>query len=511
MAAGHTADATHVVGAERAAVPWWAARHMRMGLLLACLLGAVLVLLDTRSAWLGLGGNSGAQAELPSFRAGCPSHNAPPAQTVTASELRVLRAQLSPIMPARVGRRYEAGAIATGNLWSDDEPLSPPSSPGSPTVAGYEIRWWALDREGAEDDVVADVLEFATARAAEHTLESAASPHCRRDAASHTVRYPQGAHELVWVNPDGAREWDVMFVRGRRLYRVADVPPEYLFTTTGPRQGKRERRRDGATPSALACALPAARCPAGAASLGSTSLASLARLPRASGPGAPPNRAQAIAYAHAVNLRGYHVPGMTAIAPERPAGDRDFWEALARCTSAARSIRPVAAIRSPLFRYAGAGRYEVVYSTVAVFPSGALAARYLATVATARARSCIARAYRRRGQLSAAAGGAGAAAGDATRLTGVTALPLATPVPRSYRGVGPYRATALRLAMQASYPTRRGRRAQLPLYIEGFVFVDGRAVVELASLALPRPFPQANERFLETTLVGRAEANTGGL
>jgi hypothetical protein len=84
-------------------------------------------------------------------------------------------------------------------------------------------------------------------------------------------------------------------------------------------------------------------------------------------------------------------------------------------------------------------------------------------------------------------------------------------VPRSYRGGAPYRATALRLTMQAGYRTRRGRRGRLALFIQGFASVDGRAVVELASLALPHELSAAEESFLQATLVGRAEANEGVL
>jgi hypothetical protein len=449
--------------------------------LLACLLAAVLALLDIRGAWLGLGG--GAEAAF-----ACPGLQAPEVRSIPTRGLAELGAPLTRIMPTRVGRVYERGLIATGNLWSDDEPREPPAG-RSLAPAGYEVRWWALDRDGDEDDVAADVLELATAREAERTLALAASPRCRRYGVARAVRYPAGAREVFWVNPDDALEWDVMFVRGRRLYRVGDVPPEYLLTTTEPWQRRLERSRDAGTAKALACALPEAGCPPDAGTLHETSLAPLPDgSPRAI---ATPTAAQAALYAHAVNLRPYHLPGMTQVGPEGPLEDHSYWGAFARCTGRLHSVRAIAAIHSPIFRYTGHGYDEAVYSVVAVLPSSALAARYVGVLASAHARACVAGDYTQ--QLAHAA-----------RAT-IAARALPTPVPRSYRGPGAYRAAALRLKLHAA-PARRGR-AGATLYVQGFVFADGRAVVELISFTSAHPFSQAEEHFLETVLVGRAEAN----
>lgn len=488
-----------------AALPWWADRRLRLGLLLACLLAAVLTLLDMRGSWFGIGGGDGAQAGTLALAAGCPGHDAPPPRTVTTSDLGELQALLSPTVPARLGRVYASGAIATADLWTDDEPQPLPSRVTGAMPAGYEIRWWTLDREGAEDDVVAELLEFATARQAQQTLRLASSPHCRRDGESHSLPYPEGARELRWINPDKAREWDVLFARGRRLYEIADAPPEYLLTTTPREQATRELLRDAATPRVLACTLPAAGCPANTNSPRSAGLASRPPSAHAADRGAAPSRAQAIAYAHAVNLRGYHLPWMSEIAREGPASDRDYWEGLAHCTGELHATRAIAAIRSPLFRYERADRYEVVYSTVVVFADAALADRYFAALATPRARSCIVRAYRRRSQSSAAFEGTGA--NLSMSLASIAAAPLATPTPRSYRVGLPYHATALRLTMQAGYRTRSGRRARLGLFIQGYAFAAGRTVVELASLASPRELSAAAESYLEATLVARAEAS----
>ncbi len=501
------------LGAHGTALPWWANRHLRLGLLLAGLLAAVLALLGTRGSWFGLDGAATAQAGLPAIPADCPGHDAPAPRTVAAGELGALGRPLAAIMPARVGRIYESGSIATGELWSDDTPQRLPSGGDAPTPAGYEIRWWALDREGAEDDVAADALEYSSAGQAEQALRLAASPRCRRDGASSAPRYPGGARELTWVNPDDAREWDVLFARGPRLYRVTDVPPEYLLTTTGPRQDRRERLRDGATPEALACALPGAGCPHGAGSLGASSLAPLPRSPRAAALGPPPSATAAAAYGHAVNLRGYLLPGASAIAPEAPAVDRGYWQVFARCSGPAGSPGVLASIRSPLFRTRRADRYNlvysVVYSAVLVFPGDVPAARYLTALASPRARDCLAGSFRRLARRLASK--SAAPSGDRVRLGHIAATAPATPTPRSYRGGAPYRATALRLSMQATYRTRRGRLVQVPFYLEDFLFADGPAVVELVSQSLWHPAWRAEERFLEASLVGRAEAHEAEL
>ncbi len=497
------------LGAHGSALPWWANRHLRLGLLLAGLLAAVLALLGARGSWFGLDGAATAQAGLPAIPADCPGHDAPAPRPVAAGELGALGTPLAAIMPARVGRIYESGSITTGELWSDDAPQRLPPGGDAPTPAGYEIRWWALDREGAEDDVAADALEYSSAGQAEQALRLAASPRCRREGASSAPRYPGGARELTWVNPDDAREWDVLFARGPRLYRVTDVPPEYLLTTTGPQRDRRERLRDGATPEALACALPGAGCPRGAGSLGASSLALLPRSPRAAALGPPPSAAAAAAYGHAVNLRGYLLSGASAIAPEAPAVDRGYWQAFAHCSGAAGPPRVLASIRSPLFRTRSADRYNLVYSAVVVFPGDAPAARYLTALASPRARDCLAGYFRRLAERLASK--RAKPSGDRVSLGHITVTAPATPTPRSYRGGAPYRATALRLSMQAVYRTRRGRRVQAPFYLEDFLFADGPAVVELASQSLGRPFWRAEERFLEAALVGRAEAHEAEL
>lgn len=482
---------------------WWASSRIRLSLLLTGLAAALLALLSMRGGLLDLGGGP-VQASGAAFAPGCPGRAAPEVASIPVQDLAALRDAVARIMPPRVGRVYEKGTVTTSNLWSDNQPRSLSSSPARSVPAGYEIRWWALDRDGNEDDIVADVFEFATHRQAQDVLARAASTRCRRYGEAHAARLPSGAGNLSWVNPDNAEQWDVLFVRGRRLYRVGDVPASYP-PPPGPQQHRLRQLAVERTGDVLACALPDAACPASAVSARATSLATLA----ASSPAQPRSRrsvtrGQASTYAHAVNLRGYDVPEMTPVTRESTTENPGYWDAFVRCTGERRSTHVVVAIQSPTFRYQGRLEGRFVYSTVAVFPSEADADRYLAALASARARTCVTRSYdqrllRRRSQRRL------------LRVGRIAAGPLLAPAPASYRGLGPYRGTGLRLTIPISYTTRRGRRLQLHSYLESFAFAYGPAVIGLAAENEYRPFARANEQYLMSKLVGRAEANEADL
>ncbi len=418
------------------------------------------------------------------------------------ADLAVLHDAAARIMRTPAGRVYEQGTITTSDLWTDDSPSALSGSPTSPAPAGYEIRWWALTRDGSEDDVAADVFEFATQRQAREVLMRASSARCRPHGESHTALLPSGASSLAWTNPDNVEEWDVLFVRGRRLYRVDDVPADYP-APSGSRQRRLKQIAVEKTVAVLACALPDADCPASAASARPPDLATLV-VGGSAGPGSsrPVSRERASAYAHAVNLHGYDVPEMTAVTREGIPEGVGYWGELARCAGE-RGLGSSATGESPVFRFGGRVQGGFLYSTVTVFASDADAQRYLAALASARAGSCLARSYQRRLVNRHSQG--------SIRIGRVVANALPAPVPTSYRGFGPYRGTALRLTIPISYSSRRGERAQLDSYVEGFAFAYGRAVVGLAAQGESRPFSSADEEYLVRQLVGRSEAYEAGL
>jgi hypothetical protein len=494
---------TDALGAERAfeltttRSPWWASSRLRLSFLLTGLAVALFALLSTRGGLLDLGGGP-SQATGAAFASGCPGRDAPEVAGTTVGDLSALRDAVARIMPTSVGRVYEQGTITTSNLWTDDSPQRPASAPGSSAPAGYEIRWWALTRDGSEDDVAADVFEFATRRQAREALLRASSARCRSHGESHTALLPSGASALAWVNPDSAEEWDVIFVRGQRLYRVSDVPSNYP-APNGPRQRRLKALAVERTVAVMACALPDAGCPAAAVAARPPDLAPLA-VGRSAQPSSsrPVNREQASVYARDVNLRGYDVPEMRAVTREATPTGLGYWGELIRCTPERHAIGTFAARQSPVFRYGSRLRAGFVYSTVTVSSSEAGAERYLAALASARAASCVARSYEQRLIIRHDH--------DGVRIGRIVASALPAPEPASYRGPGRYRGTALRLTIPFSYASERGRRAQLDSYVESFAFVHGRAVVGLAAEGESRPFSSADEEYLMKQLVGRSEA-----
>ncbi len=232
---------------------FWANAWCRSGVLLVALGASVLAVPGMRTTVLGLN-NGGGQAGA--FGIGCPGYGAPEVASVSSSDLAQLGDGLSRVLTPGAGQLYEQGIVAANSVWSDNSPMPfrPVSSLSTPQPAGYEMRWWARSR----DDIVADVYEFATPRQAQTFLRRATDVHCRQDGAMHAASFPPQARNLRWVNPDSFIEEDVLFTRGRRVYRVVDVRPEQRHPVRAPRT---ERDIATSTVDTLACALPIALCP----------------------------------------------------------------------------------------------------------------------------------------------------------------------------------------------------------------------------------------------------------
>lgn len=229
---------------------FWANTWCRSGVLLLVLGALVLAVPGVRTSVFGL--NSGG-VQAGAFGVGCPGHSAPEVASISPRDLAKLGESLSRVLTPGAGQLYEQGIVAANSVWSDNSPTSfrPLNSLVAPQPAGYEMRWWARNR----DDIVADVFEFATPSQAKNFFWRAASPHCRRDGVVHAASFPLQARNLLWVNPDGFIEEDVFFVRGRRVYRVVDVRPEQRHPVRPP---KTEREIATSTVDILACALPVA-------------------------------------------------------------------------------------------------------------------------------------------------------------------------------------------------------------------------------------------------------------
>jgi hypothetical protein len=228
-----------------------ARKSQRRPVVLLIVLGAaVLGLLARQTGLVSFGSGTGGQAQA----MWCIPPHLPPPATVDASELGALRGDLLRALAPLRRSRYSFGTIDASNLWSDN---SPESLRNSRTIAGrwpetYEMRMWTRDRE----DLVGDVLEFATASAARRVFDEATATGCRRAARERSAPWSEDARNLAWINPDNAIEEDVLLLRGRRVYRIADVLPGAAKTLPS----RRNTEPGVVLVDVVACALPEARC-----------------------------------------------------------------------------------------------------------------------------------------------------------------------------------------------------------------------------------------------------------
>ncbi len=219
-----------------------------------------MLLLGTRTSLLGAvepkaGGNAHGASPFPAW---CAPPALPAPAGVGLEQLVALRAQLLPVFARYGGRRYAAGIVTPGDMWSDDLPLRLRASRLADGLwpAGYEMRWWTRDY-----DMAADVLVFGGAPQASKFFQEAASTDCHRDGVLWPALSPPRALHLAWINPDRAKQSDVFLRRGSRVYRIVVVRLRGAPAETTPV----ERRTGASLLEALACVLPDAHCGTSAA------------------------------------------------------------------------------------------------------------------------------------------------------------------------------------------------------------------------------------------------------
>jgi hypothetical protein len=234
---------------ESGPAPWWSTGRVRLPVLLVCLALTVFVLVGT-----GASGTLGGPSDTSTDRA-CSHAATTPLQRVDWDRLLALRASVLAVMAPLARTRYAFGSVAPEDAWSDASPqrLSSTAAAGS-WPASYEMRGWVSDPELAprSDDLVADVFQFPDPAQALRFFAAASATRCHRDGRSPAAAQPPEARNLTWVNPDDVTEEDVFLLRGRRVYRVAEVRPPQQ---PGYQQLAGVRRVD-----AIACGLPDAHC-----------------------------------------------------------------------------------------------------------------------------------------------------------------------------------------------------------------------------------------------------------
>ncbi len=224
----------------------------------------------------------------------------------------------------------------------------------------------------------------------------------------------------------------------------------------------------------------------------STASHSTTRTPSAATSRAP-TRAQALAFAHAVNLTASDVPGFTATPNHHgsSASERRLEQELRSCTGAQGSQSPRSTLveaGSPAFGLHHGILDLTVSSEVSVAQSAAQAAGTLSAIRSARVRGCVSR-YLSQLLKSQHYGGA--------TVTGVSIASGTPPAPGTTGGFG-WRVTAT-LAVHGIH---------VSFYLDILGFVYGPAQVTLTSSGALRPFPAAAQEQLFSQLLTRARAHS---
>jgi hypothetical protein len=206
-----------------------------------------------------------------------------------------------------------------------------------------------------------------------------------------------------------------------------------------------------------------------------------------------PTKAQAVAFAHAVNLTVADVPGFTA-SPHKhkksSASERRAEAQLELCLGKSRNTKGIAEVDSDSFEQETSTSELNVSSEVTVVKTPALAAHALALVKKASTRACVSRYFN---LLVSGLKTSGAKIGK-VKLT--TATP---PAPGTGGSFGWRLSTII---------TAKENGAQIPFFLDILGFINGRAAVTLLTSGLPQPFPASGELGLFSLLVKRTQTQS---
>jgi hypothetical protein len=225
------------------AMPWWAAAPARLGVLLIVLvcLASFGIPRIIHNATAGR-------------RSGCMPGPVPQAASLNPAEIQEAVSVLGVDALVGDGTVDMRGVQGPMSAWSDAYPGANPAELTTPgrMPGGYEIRWFSPGRHHQ----AVDLFVFPDKADAVEYVRQAASTRCRHDAVAFPLAEPANARGLVWHNPDGALEADVLFARSNIAYRVVEVPP--YVRADGSSDG--ERAAHVAAAARLACRLSSARC-----------------------------------------------------------------------------------------------------------------------------------------------------------------------------------------------------------------------------------------------------------
>jgi hypothetical protein len=201
----------------------------------------------------------------------------------------------------------------------------------------------------------------------------------------------------------------------------------------------------------------------------------------------PPSKAQAKAFAQAVNLRTGDIPGFKkGSVGKTTAADRKMGAEVAACAGGVDPNRAVVDLESADFTSASGIIEQDISSEVEVLPSAALVAKDLASVKSSKGRGCVARALDKEFA--------------AMKIPGVTFGKVSSElaIPQANGASGSF---ALRLTTTA---TAHGEK--IPYYADFLGFSLGQAEVTLSALGFAEPVSAKDELGLFSVLLRRAEA-----
>jgi hypothetical protein len=235
---------------------------------------------------------------------------------------------------------------------------------------------------------------------------------------------------------------------------------------------------------------------AGAASTASTGVTATHGAHAPAHHGSSPTHAQALAFAHAVNLTAEDVPGFTSSPkPEHEsATERRLQQQLSGCGGAAgaralgHSQGALVEASSPYFQLKRGILALSVSSEVSVAHTAAEADAALAAIRSPRVRACLSR------YLSSLLKSEQQAPGET--VVGVSIASGTPPAPGTTGGFG-WRVTA----------TLAIRGIHVSLYFDVLGFVDGPSQVTLESSGTVRPFPARAQEQLYSQLLTRARSH----
>jgi hypothetical protein len=205
-----------------------------------------------------------------------------------------------------------------------------------------------------------------------------------------------------------------------------------------------------------------------------------------------PTKAQAQAFARAVNLQAADVPGFSVSTEHEneheTAAEKRLKPELRRCFGSAVETRGIVEAGSKKFERSAGIASQSVSSEVTIAQTAALSAKELAAIRGGHLPACLAHYFE---QLLKTQDFHGASVGPVTTKQG------SPPAPGTTGSFG--------LRFTATI-TVHGIR--VPFYVDILGFVDGPAEVSLDTFGIPRPFPGTVEERLFSLLVERARAHT---